>query len=239
VAQVGTSIGFVKLMRSEEALTLALTDGRAHQILTVIAIRASRTNNPITKMRQGQARIGSAEFGMSRQAYRLALKRLSEMGLITSKGTNKGTLATLTNRVVWDINDGKGTSKETIKEPSRNHQGTTNKKEKKGKKGKKYIPTCPVGIDPSLWTEYLKTRSTLKAPNTERAINTLVNRIAKLVDQGCDPNELVATANSHGWKTVYPPKEDRPNEQTARQLATDTSWATPVHTEGAAGPVNQ
>ena len=65
----------------------------------------------------------------------------------------------------------------------------------------------PVGVEPELWKEYLKTRTRLKAPNTERALKTLVNKITKFSQKGHSPNQLVEEANLNGWKSVYEPRD--------------------------------
>ena len=81
-----------------------------------------------------------------------------------------------------------------------------------------------LGVDKALWIEYLGTRRKLKCNNSERAINTLVNRIEKLVRQGQDATAMLEEANAQSWKTVYSAKEEK-HEPTALQLATNTDWA--------------
>ena len=82
-----------------------------------------------------------------------------------------------------------------------------------------------LGVDKALWIEYLGTRRKLKCNNSERAINTLVNRIEKLVRQGQDATAMLEEANAQSWKTVYEEKEKQHVQPTARQLLDDYSWA--------------
>ena len=81
-----------------------------------------------------------------------------------------------------------------------------------------------LGVDKALWIEYLGTRRKLKCNNSERAINTLVNRIEKLVREGQNATAMLEEANAQSWKTVYSAKEEK-HEPTAIELATNTDWA--------------
>ena len=82
-----------------------------------------------------------------------------------------------------------------------------------------------LGVDKALWIEYLGTRRKLKCNNSERAINTLVNRIEKLVREGQNATAMLEEANAQSWKTVYEEKEKQHVQPTARQLLDDYSWA--------------
>lgn len=104
-----------------------------------------------------------------------------------------------------------------------NHTDTEADTDTKHKK--KYIPPVPDGVDPDLWKEYLKTRTKLKAPNTERAINTLTNKLVKLVDKGSLANDLIEIANSNGWKSVYEPNDKKTSDQKFRTMDNDQLYA--------------
>jgi len=62
-------------------------------------------------------------------------------------------------------------------------------------------------IDPDLFEDFLEHRKKLKAPNTPRAINTLLKKLRQLAKEGNCPNELIETAYLNGWRTVFPPKK--------------------------------
>ena len=81
-----------------------------------------------------------------------------------------------------------------------------------------------LGVEMDLWNEFLGVRKKLKANNSSRGVNTLLNRIEKLVRQGQDATGMIEEANAQGWKTVYSAKEEK-HEPTALQLATNTDWA--------------
>lgn len=91
---------------------------------------------------------------------------------------------------------------------------------------KEHIPerVAALGVEPGLWNEYLATRKRLKATNTERAINTLVKKLEKLVAQGATASDVVEQANAQGWKTVYMPKEEGNVTKSAVKIAKHTNW---------------
>jgi len=97
---------FFKIMRSEETRELLSNDHNSFVLLTQIAFRAKRTNNfSVHNLQPGQALIGDHEScGLTEQKYRSAKQRLENYGLATFRATNKGTIATLTDSRVFDIN---------------------------------------------------------------------------------------------------------------------------------------
>jgi len=124
---------YVKFMRSEATEEL-LKHPSSFTLLALIAYRARRevpVFNPYA-MQVGEAMLGdSAAVGLSRQEFRTALANLQKWGLITTRATNKGTIAKLSNKSIYDINS------PTIQpptQPDNNHQpnqtSTTNKNER-------------------------------------------------------------------------------------------------------------
>lgn len=122
---------FYKALRSAEHLEL-LQHPNAYTLLALIAIRAKRDNAPaLFDMQPGEALIGDLEAcGLTRKAYRHALKQLTEWGYITTRGANKGTIAKLINTTVFDINV-----------DDRGHQGAIKRAIKRATKG----PAKPNG----------------------------------------------------------------------------------------------
>jgi glycerate kinase len=55
---------------------------------------------------------------------------------------------------------------------------------------------------------FLGTRKKLKANNSIRGVNTLLNRIEKFVTKGQSATAMIEEANAQGWKTVYEEKEE-------------------------------
>lgn len=125
------SAPFFKALRSNEALEL-MTYPPAFMLLFQIAYRARRTDEPnIYGLTKGQALIGDyKKIGLTRQQYRTAIDKLKSNQFITIKTTNKGTVATLINTKIFDINDG---SKQPAEQPTSNQQATTNKNVKNEK----------------------------------------------------------------------------------------------------------
>lgn len=135
--------GFIKLNRTSETLEL-LKDTNAFILLTIIALRARRTNEfNIHNLQSGEALIGDyRHYGMSEQQYRSAMKRLGQWGFAAFKPTTRGTVAKLLDARIYDINEtlGQRAGNEPTTDDPRTANGlaTTNKNEKNEKKGKKY-----------------------------------------------------------------------------------------------------
>ena len=134
--------GYVKLQRTDATREL-FKDPNAFVLLAVIATRAKRTVGfSVLGLKTGQALIGDYEaYGLTQKAYRRAKVRLERYGLVAFKGTGRGTIATLLNNAVYDIND-EGQPGRTEGEPRANRgrtkgdRGATNNNEKNEKKGK-------------------------------------------------------------------------------------------------------
>ena len=131
--------GFIKLNRTTETLEL-LKDPNAFTLLTVIALRARRTDAFNThNLASGQALIGDyTNCGLTHRQYRTAQERLAHWGLATFRPTSRGTVATLVDASVYDINAADGDKQTTNARQTDDKQTTTNKKEKKEKKEKNY-----------------------------------------------------------------------------------------------------
>jgi hypothetical protein len=133
--------GYVKLRRSPATREL-LKDGNAFLLLTAIALRAKRTDDfSIHGLQPGQALVGDhASYGLTQQEYRCAKVRLKRYGLADFKATSQGTIATLCDETIYDINvtTGQQTENErtTNEQRAGNDQATTIKNEKNKKKGK-------------------------------------------------------------------------------------------------------
>jgi hypothetical protein len=132
--------GFIKLKRSPETLEL-LKDKIAFMQLTQISYWAARKarivihNGVTVNLEANQAFIGNfRDIGLTEGEYREAKKRLTLRKLATFKTTNKGTIATLINQDVFDINPEITTDSTTDKPQAGNGQTTTNKKYEEFKK---------------------------------------------------------------------------------------------------------
>jgi hypothetical protein len=99
------SEGFIKLRRTAETTEL-LNDPKAFTLLTVIALRARRTDEfNIHNLKAGEALLGDHErYGLTRQEYRSAQRRLKQWGLAAFKPTTNGTVASLLDQRIYDVN---------------------------------------------------------------------------------------------------------------------------------------
>jgi hypothetical protein len=147
-------ISWLKLMRSEDAREL-MAEPLAFTLLALIAYRAQRSSSfNRHDLEPGQAFLGDYNAsGMSEQQYRTAKSKLLEWGFATFKATNKGTIATLTNTRVFDINaepiNGQKNSPTTDKQRTSNGQVTTTNN-LTSKELKKTIPLRGVAVNERL-----------------------------------------------------------------------------------------
>lgn len=66
--------GFIKYMRSEEAINLH-SNRNANHLLSIIAFRASRKGNPVLGVKPGEAFIGDyKKMGLTHREYRTTLQ---------------------------------------------------------------------------------------------------------------------------------------------------------------------
>lgn len=133
--------GFIKLMRSEATREL-LKDPKAFGLLTAIALRAKRTDDfNIHGLKPGQALIGDhTAYGLTEQEYRSAKSRLQRYDLVDFEPTHRGTIASLRNTMIYDINvtaeQQAHNGPATDRQRTGNGRATTIKNEKNEKKGK-------------------------------------------------------------------------------------------------------
>jgi hypothetical protein len=163
--------GFIKLYRVDKAYELMKGHPMAFILLTVIALRARRQDGIYLKA--GQALIGDFEtYGMSRRQYRTAINHLKNGQLAAFKTTSKGTIATLIDYSIYDVNaDVERPTKRPAKSentyqqrPSGDQQEATNNKErmkeqeykntssKNNFKSKNHFSNRTMNYDPAQYT---------------------------------------------------------------------------------------
>jgi len=126
---------FIQLMRSKDTMEL-IKEQDAFILLSIIALRARRTNEfNVHELKQGEALIGDFKnYGMTEQRYRTAKKKLEKWKFITIKATTKGTIATLLDNGIYDINleanNGQSNGQATDDQRTTNDQPTTNNNDK-------------------------------------------------------------------------------------------------------------
>jgi len=190
--------GFIKLMRSDATREL-LKDPKAFDLLTMIALRAKRTDEfNIHGLKPGQALIGDhASCGLTRQEYRSTKARLERYGLATFQATTRGTIATLCTDAIYDINvstdNHPDDQQPTHEQPSGNQRPTTIKKEKKEKKEENITSLGAMGIARRLaellWDLIRQRKPDFKEPDLDHWARD-IDRMIRL--DGRDPQQIEA-----------------------------------------------
>jgi hypothetical protein len=98
----------ITLKRSSQTMEL-LKDHNAFILLTVIALRARQASGfNLHGLKPRQVLLGDCRaYGMSLQQYRSAKKRLAKWSLARFHPTNEGTIATLLDGRIYDIDGSK------------------------------------------------------------------------------------------------------------------------------------
>lgn len=111
---------FVKFMRDSEDFDYLISKRpTAFALLALIAKRAKRTlDHPDPNLEIGEAQVGDYEaYGVTEQIYRGDKSFLEKSKFITTKSTNKGTIAKIIKTSIFDIN---------VEETQRANQHQTN-----------------------------------------------------------------------------------------------------------------
>ena len=142
---------FIKFIPGEKATYLRQNHPSAFLLLNLIAERARRTPNHIDGLLVGDAMLGDHKLaGLTRQQYRTALEKLTDLNMIeivhngkkflkreksTIKLTIVGMLVNLKDSSIWDINSEE--INQHINQRATNEQPTSNHKEERKRKKKK------------------------------------------------------------------------------------------------------
>ena len=126
------TISWYKAVRSPDALELIRANPNAYALAAVIAHRARyREGFNADGLGVGDALIGDFKnCGLQRQEYRTALAQLIKWRFVTTKPTNKGTIARLIDTRLFEIipikDNHQKNQRLTIEQPTANHRATTN-----------------------------------------------------------------------------------------------------------------
>lgn len=196
--------GFIKYMRSEEAEFL-LSYPNANHLFCVMAFRARRTDHPMNGLKAGQCFLGDySEIGMSEQQYRTAKKQLTKWNLATFKGTNKGTVGTIVNTKVYDINEESGNGLDnrqvTCSQRTGNGQVTTNKECKNGKNENK-LDWSATQMNESEIVEIKRLRKKAKADVTQRVVDQLAKQFDLSRSRGFTNDDILNEWSLKGWRS--------------------------------------
>jgi len=131
------------IRESKNAEELLRRRSSAFCLLYLIARRARRTDDTnFNDLEIGEALVGDNKtYGASDQVYRTDKIFLEKFNFITTRSTNRGTVAKLVDKTIFDIN-AKSTNEQTntqltSKQQTANDQLTTNKNVKKDKNDNK------------------------------------------------------------------------------------------------------
>lgn len=81
-------------------------------------------------------------------------------------------------------------------------------KKAKARSVKKIEYTLPEFVDRMLFEDFLEVRKLKKAANTERALNSIINKLTKFYNDGHDPNLALEESIENSWKGVFEPKRN-------------------------------
>lgn len=169
---------FIKMMRGREAIEL-MKSPNTFTLLALIAMRARRTEEfNLDNLKPGQALIGDHKaLGLTRGQYRHALNNLRSNQIVTTKATNKGTVVTIINTMIFDPNI---KYEQPSEQPDNNHPDnqttTTNKNVVKN-----VTINGVLEIDFSKEVEYLYShyRDTLRPSVTLRSKKNIATRLGQ------------------------------------------------------------
>lgn len=68
------------------------------------------------------------------------------------------------------------------------------------------LTNIPEWINQESWKEFLNIRKKLKAVNSDIALKKILNKLTKFKDAGYNPNEIIDSSITGGWKDIYQPK---------------------------------
>ncbi len=200
---------FIKMIRGNAILNL-LKHPNEFLLLSLIALRARRTDDvDFTGLKVGQAMIGDYKnCGLTEQRYRSAKTNVQAWGLATFKGTSKGTIATLMNSDIFDINIGKTQrTKQRANNDPANGQITDGQRLTKNVKNVKNLEgTFPKWLNKKLWAEFILHRKQMKSPMSDMAEKKNLTELKKLMDGGGNQEEIINQSIANGWKGLFQTK---------------------------------
>lgn len=140
--------GYVKSIRNHQVLALIEKNHHAFCLLWIIANRAKRTLNEDSELSLGEAWIGDHDkYNMTQQEYRTAKKHLEKCKFATFKATNRGTIATLCDTSIFDINIGDG-NKQPNKQVTSKQRASNDKQEVKKERKEEHRTISSVSAKP-------------------------------------------------------------------------------------------
>lgn len=104
-----------------------------------------------------------------------------------------------------------------VRHNNTNNNNTNSNKTKNKKSAPIVAVSCPEFLNSEDWDHYINVvRKKLKAPNTDRALTLLINKITKIEQaRPGDGQTALENAIESGWKSFYPVKQQRQQESIA------------------------
>lgn len=212
--------GFVKLHRGE-VIHEILKRPNVLVLLTQIVIRARRSKNDFNPygLELGEALCGDRKnIGLSASQYKSAKNWLAKNNLVSFKGTNKGTIATLLGTQVFDINIELDDYQDNGEKRTINQDSTTNKKEEdNNKKQEKNWKKCVTPDFENHFEEYYQNAGFMEAlrdfirvrteehPNanhTKEAYSRIIDTLTYFDIEGA--TLLLEDSRNNCWANIYP-----------------------------------
>jgi len=88
-----------------------------------------------------------------------------------------------------------------------------------GKSKEVFVLPDFIPVEP--WNAFLEVRKKLRAANTPRALNMLVQRITDFMAKGHDPTAILENSIVNSWKGVFEPKGNQNGIRTEKRTAHD------------------
>lgn len=155
----------------------------------------------------------SQEVGLTEQQTRTSLEHLKSTNEITIKSYSKYSIITINNYDKYQLDNQQNNQQITNKQPTNNHNIIKEIKEKKEINNKesiskdiqkKYFESLKVN---TLFNEFLEQRKKLKAVNSERAINTLINKLNNYDES--TQIKMIENSIVNSWKGIFEIKETK------------------------------
>ena len=220
-------VPFIQMMRTPETLEI-FKHPKTFILLAQIAYRARRTNSIIDGLEPGEALIGDhGSIGLSQQEYRTAKKNLVNWKIITTRTTNKGTIARLINSSIFNINcepvNNPDNKSLTTGQQASNKPATTNKnvRSKECKNDKKInthflLDYLISQIEPSgnglktyqdkitEFYRYRQKKPKAKRYQSEKSIVGFIRDCRRCLEIYADLGECLDITMERGWMTPDP-----------------------------------
>lgn len=132
----------------------------------------------------------STKMKLSQQRVRTILKNLENTQEISTQTTNKYTVITICKYDSYQSCDSDVNQQITIKQPTINHQLTTNKNNKKEKNNKELI------LD--YWIEY---RKQIKKPIKEATQESILKKMQNFTEEDC--KFVINNSIENGWQGLF------------------------------------